>query len=188
MDDSESTTGSDAETPDGGLLAWVRRLWRRMAGPPPQLLLSDIVSPDALPICPECTLPHHPLASRCPQCNEWVGTYRTMLYPDLIWIYGRGLWRLMRRPTASRLMFAGIVVLGLRWLMAGVAGVLGYWFSWASLGNGDAWLERTFAMGGAGLSIASAVAGWHMMQVARKTWRTWRVAPTEDDALSSADV
>ena len=185
MDDSESKTNSDAEAPDGGLLAWLRRLCRRMAGPPPQLLLSDIVSPDAQPICPECTERYHPLAYRCHRCGERVGAYRTLLYPDLIWIYGRGLWRLIRRPTASRPMFAGIVVLGLFWLMEGVAGVLNFWLSWANLGNGDAWLEKTSAVGEAGLSIAYAVAGWHMLQAARKTWRTWRVAPTEDEELSS---
>ena len=166
MDDSESTTQADAQQRDGGLLAWLRRLWRRIAGPRPPLLMSDIVSPDALPICPECTERYHPLAHQCHRCGELVGPYRAWIYPDLVWVWGRGLWRLMERHSVSRLVWMGMVVLALGWL--GQAFGLALYLFGSELGGLSRPMWSISCSISLAFSLIAVVAGIRMLA---KAWR-----------------
>jgi len=166
----------DSEVKPLGVSPWaafgrsLRSEWRRIAGPPPELEPSDVIAPEALPICPECTQRYHPLAYRCHRCGEPVGVYRTLLYPDWVWIWGRGLWRLMRRKSASGLVWVGMVVLALGWLG---------WF-WPALhpryGAELGWLARPMLSIWLALSLIPVVAGVRMMVKAWRLRGTWRGA------------
>jgi hypothetical protein len=121
------TERDDGQVVSGGFLAYLRNLllplWRRLVGPPPVWTEADFVPAEAEPICPTCTLPHSPHASRCPHCREYVSPYRMYVYLDWVYIWGRGMqdlaWRRQLTPF-------------LRWGTAAVA--LGYLGDAAGMG------------------------------------------------------
>ena len=169
----------EREPPLTWLVGYLLRFWHRLKGPPPEVLPSDAVPPDAWPVCPECLIPHPPLTKYCPVCDEWVGIYRAMVYPDLIWIWGHGWWRLMRRKSVSRLVWVGMVVSALGWLGAVVSEPLPFY------GSELGWLERPLWSIWLALALASAVAGMRVLARTWRLWGTWR-APSYGTAAATA--
>ncbi len=97
------------------LRPWWRGFYLRYLAPPPPTE-ANLVHPDAEPICPACTEPHHPLLSRCPHCGEFVGPYHTLLYLDWVYIWGRGMSELVWQRQLTPLLRAGMIVLALSYL------------------------------------------------------------------------
>ncbi len=100
----------DEEGPEGWRVRLLRQLEGRKWWPRPKLDESDIVPEGALPICPSCVLPHHPLATVCPECGEIVSRYAALFPLPYVWIWGRALQRAVRQPRLSRLVCAGLLV------------------------------------------------------------------------------
>jgi len=164
----------EREPPLSWLVGHLRRLWLAAKGPPPTLEPSDLVPPDAWPICPECIVAHHPVTRYCPACGEWVGPYRAMVYPDLIWIWGRGLWRLMRRQSVSKIVWFGLLCLGIGNLHSGVASILAHWFPREIPKSESVWVVKGTGAVTAAFGIVYAVAGARFLSAAKRTWGSWR--------------
>jgi hypothetical protein len=176
----------ETEPPLTWLLGHLRLVWRRLRGPAPELLPSDIVPADAWPVCPECIVAHHPVLSYCPACGEPVGPYRALRYLDLVWIWGKGLWRLVERRSVSRVVWAGLVCLGLDELNSGVTMVLAHWFPGETLGREYAWAVRAEGALMAATGIVYALVGVRFLSAAKRTWGSWREL-AEDEAAESQD-
>ena len=98
------------------LRPWWQEFYRRYLAPPPPTE-ADLIHPDAQPICPTCTEPHHPLLSRCPHCGEFVGPFNTILYLDWVYIWGRGMSDLVWRRKLTSLLRAGMLMLAIFYLV-----------------------------------------------------------------------
>jgi len=170
----------EKEPPLTWLIGHLGRFWQRLKGSPPEVLPSDVVPPDAWPVCPECIVAHHPLTKYCPVCGESVGTYRAMVYPDLIWIWGRGLWRLMKRQSVSKLVWFGILCLGVDNLDSGVTSILSHWFPGEIPKSESVWAARATGAFTAAFGVVYAVAGARFLLAAKRTWGSWR-EPAADE-------
>jgi len=173
----------ETEPPLSWLIGHLRRLWTRVKGPPPTLDPSDLVPADAWPICPECIVAHDPVLSYCPACGEPVGPFRALRYPDLIWIWGKALWRLVERRSVSRLVWFGTLCLGLDNLNSGVTSILAHWFPGDLPAGKSVWEVKGETAFNAAFGVMCALAGFRLLALARRTWRSWR-ALAEDAATS----
>jgi len=176
----------EREPPLTWLIGHLRRFWQRLKGPPPDTLPSDVVPPDAWPICPECIVAHDPVLSYCPACGEPVGSYRTLRYLDLVLIWGKGLWRLVERRSVSRLVWFGALCLGISNLDSGLAGILTHWFPGEVPEHQDLWAVRTQAALGALFGIAYVLVGVRFLSLAKRTWGSWREPADDKDAEDKA--
>ena len=163
MDDEERRRCLEGEPPLRWLEGHLRRVWRRAVGPPPPLDIADIVPPDAWPVCAECVVAYHPVLRYCPTCGEPVGPYRALRYMDFVWIWGRGLWRLMERTSVSRLVWLGLFCGGLQYLVEGIAGILGHWLSGPQPEDTPAWVFRGETAVGAATGMISAAIGLRLL-------------------------
>jgi hypothetical protein len=167
--------------------SWLKRLLSRWRGP--RLTeLSDIVAPDALPICRECVLPHEQVTQYCPNCGEPVGHYKALVYPDLIWIWGRAMWRLMGRRRVSPFVWAGMAVFALKHLGAGLVLIAEHWVDPPPGVSDQAWAEFTGTAGTAVIGAIQTVAAWRVLSVARKLWGSWRLAPGAQGEASPIEL
>jgi hypothetical protein len=160
----------DVETFDEWVQRKARALWRRIVGPPPELTEADTVAEGAFPICPSCTFPHHPLATRCTFCSEIVSPYATSMAFVWIWVWGPKLQRVMRQRRLTPLLCAGLVVQGAVYV-AGLAGIAG-----DLLGFGVPLtlpLVPAYVVSGL-IFLVSGIAGFRMLEAGISRWGTWR--------------
>ncbi len=180
MDEPSEDYQPDEAPPFWEFQRWLHRFlsrWRRARLIDP----SDIVPPDAHPICPECALPHEQVMQYCPNCGEPVGHYKTFVYPDLIWIWGRGMWRLMGRRQVSPFVWAGMVVFALGYLDTGIVSILDHWLCCPPPAWGQGWWRFTGSAGGAAEGVVYTVVAWRVLTAARKLWGSWRSNPEATD-------
>jgi hypothetical protein len=185
MDDEERRRYLEGEPPLRWLEGHLRRVWRRMVGPPPPLDIADIVPPDAWPVCAECVVAHHPLLRYCPTCGEPVGPYRAVRYMDFVWIWGRGLRRLVARKSVSRLVWFGLLCAGIQYLGEGIASILAHWFPGPRPQDTPAWAFRGETAVSAALGMAYAVLGLRFLSAAKRTWGSWR-EPVPNESTETA--
>jgi hypothetical protein len=153
-------------------------LWRRIAGPPPELTEADIVPPEAEPICPRCILPHHPLLAVCPECGEVVSRWAPLMSPAYIFIWGRAMWRIMGQSRLSGLICVGLVVSGVGYLVQAALIWLGFIRppSWGE----QQWWERLELSELVSVPICLAVA-FRMWEKATRAWGSWREAEEPEE-------
>lgn len=175
MDENEGRPiDRDAEPPWEGFRRWYRWLRRRLSLKPRDLTPADRVPPGAQPICPECVLPHHPAAARCPNCGEIVSRYATSMAYVWILVWGLKLQRVVRQERLSRLLWAGLVVSAVKI----VADLL---FSWGMVlcapaeGPQVGWAMQALSLLHWALLVAIYLgAAFQMFEAAVQKWGTWR--------------
>ncbi len=168
------------EPPWEWLLRIERQALRRLAGPPPELLESDIVPEGAEPICRVCILPHHPLAAICPHCGEIVSRWATLMEPPWIFVWGPALQRVLRQARLSRLVCAGLVLSGIHRLVE--AGWMWLGTAEAVRARGEDWLLDLRYVPYAVLYFVVAIRMW---EAVARAWGSWRL--TDDEEAVTAD-
>jgi hypothetical protein len=169
------------EPPWQWLLRIARQAWRRVKPRPPELTGADIVPEGAEPICPRCVLPHHPLAAVCPYCGEIVTRWAVIMEPPWIFVWGLGLWRLLRRSRLSRLVCLGLIVSGIGYLWDSA----GVWYVtvglWRDRGVHD-WIEKGCQIASLPFAIVWFAVGVRMWEAAARAWGSWRLPEDEEAA------
>ncbi|MGD0110515.1 MAG: hypothetical protein ABSD48_01485 [Armatimonadota bacterium] len=172
----------DTETFGEWVLRNEKAIWRWIAGPPPELTEADIVAEGAFPICPSCTFPHHPLATRCRFCNEIVSRYATSMGFVWIWVWGPKLQRVMKQRRLTPLLCAGLVFQGAVY----VVGLTGVASDLAGSHRPPLVLPLvlTYLISGL-IYLVGGIAGFRMMEAGISRWGTWRERREGDDSQTS---
>lgn len=175
MDEGESINRG-AEPPWERVRRWYRALRRRLSLRPSGLTPADVVPPGALPICPACILPHHPMTRLCPECGEIVSPYATMMPFVWIFVWGPKLQRVVRQERLSRLLWVGLLVSAFD-LLGKSAG--GYGMVMVPSGAPD----YGVVFGVLHWFVLAAVylgAAFQMIEAAVQKWGTWREEAAEE--------